>query len=262
MNKHYFMVLLSIFYCQILHAQTNYGFIAGALNNHHTETIDQFKKSNDYGLCAGLFYELKINSHFSLELNPLFSYTKDIIESDSSYRIINPYYHNLGGSATIYTEYQNYGILLPLLIKYKLNIFKPYLGIQVEMFSNNLKDRDHRIYHYFYEEDGKLSSYGDVVSLEPGTIDYGWLAGVECNLSPQIGIRLSYYRGMNEALVYHITKGIYNEEGGTSYTENTRKARMSLNLVYHFDWSKLKNIKKENNRSGKKPFSSFLKELY
>ena len=135
------------------------------------------------------------------------------------------------------------------------------MGIRIDLLKYNLVKRDYGSY-YDYDDNGKIASYGDAIYLEPGTFDYGWLAGLECNITSQIGLRLSYYRGMNEALVYNITKGIYNGEGGTSFTESTRKASVSINLVYQPDWSKLKNMKQKSTTSRKKPISSFLKELY
>jgi len=115
--------MLLMLFCQKLSAQTNVGFIAGGLNAHHTDKIDHFKKSNDYGVSAGLLCEQQITRHASLELNALFSYTKNIVESDSSYIIINPYYHNYGGVKVIYAQYETYGVSLPLLLKYRISFF-------------------------------------------------------------------------------------------------------------------------------------------
>jgi hypothetical protein len=246
------------------YSQTRLGILVGGLNARHTDEVTYFRKSSDVGWQGGLLLRYDFAKvPISVEMDFLFFNYENHNVGDGNYEITYIDEFGIkqrgGGSNDVFIK--NKGITIPLLIKYNMKRFHPYVGFMYERNNTKSPDRYYGGIIAFVDQMGNTQTYGDKIYAIPSNQDYGFLAGLEFDVTQSLGVRFTYSKGMNEVLRYDFTTGILNGEGGTKFSESTRKETFSLNVVYTPQWRKL-HFKKGTEPKEKVPLKERMKELY
>ncbi|MDA3929176.1 MAG: hypothetical protein PF541_09465, partial [Prolixibacteraceae bacterium] len=150
----------------------------------------------------------------------------------------------------------------PILLKLNYNRLHPFIGAQYQFIKSSREDWDHGGGLGGLNPDGTFSwTYQDKIYIKPGSSDYGWLVGIDVDITSRLGLRFSYYKGSKNIISYEITRGILNNEGGDYSEEGTRNEIMSLGLTYTPNWQLINQNRKSKNRE-KFSLKEWIKELY
>jgi hypothetical protein len=246
------------------YSQTRLGLLAGGLNARHTDEVTFFRKSSDVGWQGGLLLRHDFAKvPISVEMDFLFLKYENHIWGHGLYEIKyvdGDGIRHLGACSN--DGFVNYkGVSIPILFKYNMKRFHPFVGFQVEKLTSSISEHILGNKVYWGDNINELQSYGDEIYFHPSNQDYGFLAGLEFDVTQSLGVRFTYSKGMNEVLRYDFTTGILNGEGGTKFSESTRKETFSLNVVYTPQWRNL-HFKKGTEPKEKVPLKERMKELY